>query len=151
MMAAVPSACDCPLLLGVRVCEREFFIDNLLVRTHLITEKNFVDRPCAMRRMAPATSACDCALLWGGGVCPVLRCGMSATSWMQGARSANPHDYVPDAGHPASGFAVWDVRYVERTCNTYVSQGQILALARAVLGAPATAPCLYRLVLRFGL
>ena len=28
--------------------EREFFIDNLLVRIHLIIEMTLVDRPCAM-------------------------------------------------------------------------------------------------------
>ena len=28
--------------------EREFFIDNLLVRIHLIIEMILVDRPCAM-------------------------------------------------------------------------------------------------------
>jgi hypothetical protein len=28
--------------------EREFVIDNLLVRVHLIIEMNLVDRPCAM-------------------------------------------------------------------------------------------------------
>ena len=28
--------------------EREFFIDNLLVRIHLIIEMIIVDRPCAM-------------------------------------------------------------------------------------------------------
>ena len=28
--------------------EREFFIDNLLVRIHLIIEMVLVDRPCAM-------------------------------------------------------------------------------------------------------
>jgi len=28
--------------------EREFFIDNLLVRIHLIVEMILVDRPCAM-------------------------------------------------------------------------------------------------------
>ena len=28
--------------------EREFFIDNLLVQTHLIIEMIIVDRPCAM-------------------------------------------------------------------------------------------------------
>jgi len=28
--------------------EREFFIDNLLVRIHLIIEMSLVDRPCAM-------------------------------------------------------------------------------------------------------
>ena len=29
--------------------EREFFMDNLLVRIHLIIEMILVDRPCAMR------------------------------------------------------------------------------------------------------
>jgi len=29
--------------------ESEFFIDNLLVRIHLIIEMILVDRPCAMR------------------------------------------------------------------------------------------------------
>ena len=29
--------------------EREFFIDDLLVRIHLIVEVILVDRPCAMR------------------------------------------------------------------------------------------------------
>ena len=29
--------------------EREFFIDNLLVRIHLLIEMTAVDRPCAMR------------------------------------------------------------------------------------------------------
>ena len=29
--------------------ETEFFIDNLLVRIHLIMEMMLVDRPCAMR------------------------------------------------------------------------------------------------------
>ena len=29
--------------------EREFFVDNLLVRIHLIIEMILVDRPCAMR------------------------------------------------------------------------------------------------------
>ena len=28
--------------------EREFFIDNLLVRIHLIIKTTLVDRPCAM-------------------------------------------------------------------------------------------------------
>ena len=32
----------------VAVLEREFFIDNLLVRIHLIIELIMVDRPCAM-------------------------------------------------------------------------------------------------------
>ena len=31
-----------------RLPEREFFIDNLLVRIHLIIEMILVDRPCAM-------------------------------------------------------------------------------------------------------
>jgi len=31
-----------------QVPEREFFIDNLLVRIHLIIEMILVDRPCAM-------------------------------------------------------------------------------------------------------
>jgi len=31
-----------------RLSEREFFIDNLLVRIHLIIEMILVDRPCAM-------------------------------------------------------------------------------------------------------
>ena len=30
------------------VLEREFFIDNLLVRIHLIIETSLVDRPCAI-------------------------------------------------------------------------------------------------------
>jgi hypothetical protein len=30
------------------VRETEFFIDNLLVRIHLIVEMSLVDRPCAM-------------------------------------------------------------------------------------------------------
>jgi hypothetical protein len=29
--------------------EREFFIDNLLIRIHFIIGMNSVDRPCAMR------------------------------------------------------------------------------------------------------
>jgi len=29
-------------------CQREFFVDNLLVRIHLIIEIILVDRPCAM-------------------------------------------------------------------------------------------------------
>jgi len=34
---------------GTESCtEREFFIDNLLVRIHLIIEMVLVDRPCAM-------------------------------------------------------------------------------------------------------
>ena len=32
----------------VDVKVREFFIDTLLVRIHLIIEMNLVDRPCAM-------------------------------------------------------------------------------------------------------
>ena len=33
---------------GIPLCrEREIFIDNLLVRVHLIIEMIFVDRPCA--------------------------------------------------------------------------------------------------------
>jgi len=32
----------------VQICQREFFIDNLLVRIHLIIEMILVDRPCAM-------------------------------------------------------------------------------------------------------
>ena len=34
--------------LRTRGREREFFIDNLLVRIHLIIEMVLVDRPCAM-------------------------------------------------------------------------------------------------------
>jgi len=33
--------------------EREFFIDNLLVRIHLITEMILADRPCAMGLSIP--------------------------------------------------------------------------------------------------
>ena len=33
--------------------EREFFIDNLLVRIHLIIEMILVDRPCAMGVLIP--------------------------------------------------------------------------------------------------
>ena len=33
---------------GLQGTEREFFIDNLLVRIHLIIEMILVDRPCAM-------------------------------------------------------------------------------------------------------
>ena len=36
------------VLVGNRLREREFFIDNLLVRIHLIIEMILVDRPCAM-------------------------------------------------------------------------------------------------------
>jgi len=34
--------------LGKGCREREFFIDNLMVRIHLILERILVDRPCAM-------------------------------------------------------------------------------------------------------
>ena len=33
---------------AIGVLEREFFIDNLLVRIHVIIEMILVDRPCAM-------------------------------------------------------------------------------------------------------
>ena len=33
---------------GMAVQEREFFIDNLLVRIHVIIKMTLVDRPCAM-------------------------------------------------------------------------------------------------------
>ena len=35
------------------VPEREFFIDNLLVRIHLIIKMVLVDRPCAMGAWIP--------------------------------------------------------------------------------------------------
>ena len=34
--------------IAAEVLEREFFLDNLLVRIHLIIEMILVDRPCAM-------------------------------------------------------------------------------------------------------
>ena len=33
--------------------EREFFVDNLLVRVHVIIEMFVVDRPCAMKYLHP--------------------------------------------------------------------------------------------------
>ena len=38
----------CRLWAVVVPAEREFFIDNLLVRIHLMIEMILVDRPCAM-------------------------------------------------------------------------------------------------------
>ena len=38
--------------------EREFFIDNLLVRNHLIIEMILVDRPCAMRGSGTMNPSC---------------------------------------------------------------------------------------------
>ena len=37
-----------PQVLAPNPKEREFFIDNLLVRIHLIIQMSLVDRPCAM-------------------------------------------------------------------------------------------------------
>jgi hypothetical protein len=43
-----PARISQPLRVDTVSREREFFIDNLLVRIHLIIEKFLVDRPCAM-------------------------------------------------------------------------------------------------------
>ena len=47
-MGAVREAVSCYLTGLVTGSEREFFIDNLMVRIHLIVEIILVERPCAM-------------------------------------------------------------------------------------------------------
>jgi len=47
-LRVVPEAVDTALFDPTYSPQREFFIDNLLVRIHLIIEMILVDRPCAM-------------------------------------------------------------------------------------------------------
>jgi len=56
-------ACDLPQLER----EREFFVDNLLVRIHLIIETVLVDRPCTMGVLIVRLLEVPCQATGGAG------------------------------------------------------------------------------------
>ena len=53
MKQGVVAECGTRVLKTVRPPKREFSIDNLLVRIHLIIEMILVDRPCAVGVFIP--------------------------------------------------------------------------------------------------